>query len=468
MAEPVPLSGRAAAPPSDLAGVLALLGAGDIAGAVEGAARLPPHEGEAVRALARALNERFVVAARAVSGTVLTGATQLLASEDLAQETRRQAEDIARLSGAAEGLTASFAEVARAVDAASAGARDSLRQVAIGRERVQGALGALRDLSATFAEVQERVRALEAEVGQVESVLDVIRRVADQTHLLAFNATIEAARAGEAGRGFAVVAAEVRRLSESARRALRQASGTVERIRQGTGELVAVAAGVARRAAEEATRADEAEEALRQIAAITEKAADELGRVARVTGEQARAVDDMAAALQGVSASTARIEELAGTVAGAVAALQRQMAGARKLLTRMSLTLTDDDVLELAKADHLLWTHRLHNLLAGRDRLRPDQILDPGACRLGRWLESCGPAFRTRDAFARLRVVHVRIHEVPRALIAAWNAGRKAEARRLFDEVRTLSEELLALLGELQAAATPGSPPAGTGIAPAR
>jgi methyl-accepting chemotaxis protein len=68
-------------------------------------------------------------------------------------------------------------------------------------------------------------------------LINAIRSISHQTHLLAINAAIEAARAGEDGRGFAVVAEEVSRLSDNVRGFAERISGISEEITAGSMQI---------------------------------------------------------------------------------------------------------------------------------------------------------------------------------------------------------------------------------------
>lgn len=57
------------------------------------------------------------------------------------------------------------------------------------------------------------IRELDIAVGEIDSIIAMVREITEQTHLLALNATIEATRAGDTGKGFAVVAREMKELS---------------------------------------------------------------------------------------------------------------------------------------------------------------------------------------------------------------------------------------------------------------
>lgn len=89
--------------------------------------------------------------------------------------------------------------------------------------------------------VADNIKNLENSLLEVEKFVDMINSIAEETSLLALNASIEAARAGDAGRGFAVVAQSVSKLSDGTIEAASQIQSVMEQIKSYTSETVSVA-----------------------------------------------------------------------------------------------------------------------------------------------------------------------------------------------------------------------------------
>ncbi|MBI5568415.1 MAG: methyl-accepting chemotaxis protein [Desulfomonile tiedjei] len=142
--------------------------------------------------------------------------------------------------------------------------------------------------------VSSAVLGLSDNTKYVEGIIAAVQDLANQSNLLAVNASIEAARAGEHGKGFAVVAHEIKSLADQSREATTQVTKILQEIRKSVGSVVmateeggkAVLSGVEQsESAGEAIQrlADSIREFAQGAGVIFSSSGNQFGRVARAT-----------------------------------------------------------------------------------------------------------------------------------------------------------------------------------------
>ena len=232
------------------------------------------------------------------TGQITSASNEILAaSQQQASAAREQSSAVAETSAAAKELSATSEQVG-----------ESIKRVA----QVAGhAMAGMAKIKDSIEKTNTMLTSLGEKSQKIGRITELIDDVADQTNLLAVNASIEAARAGEQGRGFTVVADEIRKLADSTAKSTKDITSLIELIQHEMSNAIMSMEQSVQSVDEEARLAQQTTEKTKEIAMSTHQQISGSKQISDAMMSIDEAMKQIASGAQQSQASVKQLTELA-------------------------------------------------------------------------------------------------------------------------------------------------------------
>lgn len=284
---------------------------------------------EALRELVMTVNDSAIMVDAAARQTDVT-------AQQLAEASANQSKQLAAASQAIAQMTASLEEVSGNAERSSDVARHSVDVAHKGGDAVRRTIAGMNAIRETIQDTSKRIKRLGESSQEIGNIVELINDIAEQTNILALNASIQASMAGEAGRGFSVVADEVQRLAERSANATKQIEVLVRTIQADTNEAVVSmersttdVVGGALLAENAGAALEEIEQVSNQIASLVQSISDSAREQARSAEAVTVSMDVLQQINSETATSTSETTESIRKLAELAAQLRRSVAGFR-------------------------------------------------------------------------------------------------------------------------------------------
>lgn len=229
--------------------------------------------------------------------------------------------------------------IVRIAESSSTVSDAAVRALEIARagERAMGSMnGQIRDIASTAAQTLDNAKRLKAYTDEIDDVLGSVREFAEQTKLLALNASIEAARAGEHGQGFTVVAKEVRKLADASASAVHRITDLLGNIGKESGSISEEMEGASRDIAEGVRLSGEAAESFGHTVSAFRLVSEQIIDISATTEQLSAGSEQVAATVGSIADIAGRVSEQSRqirTLSGRQLDMMKQVSEASSVLS---------------------------------------------------------------------------------------------------------------------------------------
>jgi len=274
----------------------------------------------------------------ASSNEEITASIEQISSslDNFNNEISQSLNDIKELKQSAEAVNAMAEDMESQTMMLKKIAEDSEKIAIDGISSIEEVLKTIEENIKSVGEINKRMVSLISASDEIMGFANMINDVADDTDLLALNASIEAARVGEMGKGFSVIAEEIRNLSNLSRDYLSKVNDTLEKVKFSINEFKSLTENTWNEVSKNLSSLDSIRDALNKISQNIALTTNMTGQVSETIKEEVLNVSSVFVKIENISKSfsnfSAAIEEISASTEEQMASLEEISSISQDLL----------------------------------------------------------------------------------------------------------------------------------------